>query len=793
MKASLHWIREFVDLPTTDADVIATAFDGLGLEVEGVTPVLSDFSGVIVARVTGIRPHPSADRVRLVTIEDGDGGREVVCGAWNFDVGATVAYATVGSRLAGGLEVGERAIRGVRSPGMICSERELGIGDEGGGILLLDDGLAPGTDVGGLLALPDVVFEVAITPNRPDAMSIHGLARELGAFFGVEVRPIDTTGPAVSGAGIVRVRIEDPQGCPRFTARGIAGVTVAPSPLWMRLRLRSAGVRPVNNVVDVTNYVMLETGQPLHAFDLDRIPEETVVVRRAAPGELLTTLDGVERTLDPADLVIASPAAALGLAGVMGGGDSEVSARTTRVLLEVAHFEPTGILFTGKRHGLRTEAMARFERGVDPMLPPVASARATSLIGLVAGGSPVGGIVDEFPRPPHPVVISLPVGEVERLLGVPLYGIEIGALLGRLGFGVEGEDPLQVAVPTFRPDVTRPVDLVEEVARLHGLDNIPATLPHGPGGGVPAWERTRRAVRAAMVGAGYYEIYSFDFVGREQIERLALPEDDPRRYPLEVRNPLSDEQALLRSTLLPGLLEGLRVNATRHFADVSLFEFGSVFLPAPGAPIPEQPLHLGFAATGAIPGPSWQERPPRDALDAVGLVAMLGAATGVSLEVVQGAEPGFHPGRCGSVMLSGERIGVVGEIHPDVAAAWGLSGRVAAGELSLSALEAAPGRRIAVPSAFPPVVFDLAFDLEGHTPVSGILAAIREAAGPALEDVTVFDVFQGPPLEVGRKSVAVRLTFRHPERTMVDDEMIPVREAIASRVLEQLGGRLRGG
>ncbi|MBI5158121.1 MAG: phenylalanine--tRNA ligase subunit beta [Acidimicrobiia bacterium] len=793
MKASLRWLQEFVDLPTEDPGVIAATFDGLGLEVEAVTEVVADFRGVVVAKVLAIRPHPAADRVRLVTIEDGAGGREVVCGAWNFGVGATVAYATVGSRLAGGLDVGERDIRGVRSPGMICSERELGIGDEAGGILLLDDGLAPGTDITGILGLPDVVFDIAITPNRPDAMSIHGLARELGAFFGVEVRHIDITVPPSVPGGAARVRIDDPAGCPRFTARQITGVKVGPSPLWMRMRLRSAGVRPISNVVDITNYVMLETGQPMHAFDLDRIPEETIVVRRAAPGESLTTLDGVTRRLDAADLVISGPETALGLAGIMGGGDSEVAATTTRVLLEVAHFEPTGVLLTGKRHGLRSEAVARFERGVDPLLPPVASARATGLIARLAGGVPLGELIDEHPRPHRQATIVLAVREVERLLGVRLFGLEIGTLLRRLGFGVSGDDPLTVTVPSYRPDVTRPADLIEEVARLYGLDNIPTALPHGPGGGLSEGERTRRAVRAAMVGAGYSEIFSFDFIGRDHLARLGFGEDDPRGHPLAVRNPLSDELAVLRTTLLPGLLEGLRVNVARHAGDAALFEIASVVLPAPGEPIPHQPVRLGFAVTGSGPGPAWQPRPERDALDAVGLVATLAAATGVDLVLAQATEPGFHPGRCAHVLADGAVVGAVGEIHPDVAAAWDLSGRVVAGEIALEALARGAFPGFSVPSVFPPVVFDLAFDVAAAIPVGQVVAAVKAAAGPELEDATIFDVFSGPPLEAGRKSIALRLTFRHRERTMVDAEMVPVRQAIVERVRAETGGLLRGG
>jgi phenylalanyl-tRNA synthetase beta chain len=601
------------------------------------------------------------------------------------------------------------------------------------------------------------------------------------------------TVPRATGATRAQVRIEDPAGCPRFTAREIAGVTVAASPLWMRMRLRAAGVRPINNVVDVTNYVMLESGQPLHAFDLDRIPGETIVVRRARSGEALTTLDGVERTLDATDLVIASPEAALGLAGIMGGGDSEVSPQTRRVLLEVAHFEPTGVLLTGKRHGLRTEAVARFERGVDPALPPIASARATALIVRLAGGVPAGELVDAHPAPREPAVVALAVREVERLLGVRLFAVEIGTLLRRLGFEVAGEDPLQVTIPTYRPDVTRPADLVEEVARLHGLDNVPATLPHGPGGGLPDWERRRRAVRGAMVGAGYYEIFSFDFVAREQLTRLRLPADDPRLDPLLVRNPLNDEQAALRTTLLIGLLDGLRINVARNLGDAALFELGTVFLAAPEAPIPDQPLHLGFAAVGAVPGPSWQPRPPRDALDAIGLIETLAIATGAPLRVEQSQEPGFHPGRSARVLLGERAVGAIGEIHPDVVAAWDLPGRVVAGELSLSGWDEVAASDFVAPSLLPPVVFDLAFDVGTTMPVARLEAAIRIAGGPHLENLSVFDVFQGQPLEAGRKSVALRLTFRHPERTMVDEEMIPIRAAIVAEVRSAVGGILRGG
>jgi phenylalanyl-tRNA synthetase beta chain len=789
MRVSLRWLQEFVDLPTDDPEEIARALDGLGIEVDTIERMALPFTGVVVAHVEGIRPHPSADRVRVVAIDDGSGSREVVCGAWNFEAGATVAYATVGSRLAGGLEVGEREIRGVLSPGMIASERELGIGDDAGGILLLDRG-TPGQDVAELVALPDVVFDVSITPNRPDAMSIFGVARELAAFYDLPLRPVPADPVEGEGTSGVRVRIEDPAGCPRFTAREIGGVTVGPSPLWMRQRLRAAGVRPISNVVDVTNYVMLEMGQPLHAFDLDLVPQETIVVRRADAGEPLTTLDGIDRVLEASDLVIASPEAALGLAGIMGGGSSEVSAATTRVLLEVAHFEPTGVLLTGKRHGLRTEAVARFERGVDPELPPRASARATSLIAALAGGVAIGDLVDEHPRPHVPAVVEFPSSEVGRLLGVEVARDEIAGYLTRLGFGVGDGDPMAVTVPSYRPDVTRPADLVEEVARLHGFDRIPARLPRGTGGMLPHDEVVRRAVRRAMIGAGFFETMAFDFVDRASIGAFVVDPADPRRNAVVVRNPLSDEEDVLRTTLIPGLLEGIRVNQSRHRPDVALFEMGTVFSPSSG-PIPDQPRTVAFAAAGRVPAPSWEPSPQRDVRDAIGVVETLFAALDTEYSLVQEPVAGFHPGRSAAIVVGGNRIGVVGEVHPSVAERFDLDGRVIAGEIDVAGFAPHRGEFVA-PSAFPPVVFDMAFDVGDDVPAGRLVAVVREAAGDLLERAVVFDVFTGPPLAAGRTSVAIRLTFRDPGRTLTDEDLVPVRSAITSAVATEVGGALRG-
>ena len=789
MKATLRWIQEFVDLPTEDPEQVARALGGLGIEVETLERIDAPFAGVVVARVAAIRPHPDADRLRVVTLDAGSVTLDVVCGAWNFAVGAIVAYAQVGSTLAGGVEVGSRDIRGVASPGMIASEIELGIGEDSEGILVLDDSFAVGEEFS--LPYPDAVFDLSITPNRPDAMSIYGIARDLAALFDVPVRHPRPSVVADGPPTAVRVTIDAPDRCPRFTARELRRVRVGPSPLWLRDRLRRVGIRPINNVVDVSNYVMVEYGQPLHAFDLDRIPKETIVVRPAKPGEELRTLDGVTRVLTTDDLVIAGPEKAIGLAGIMGGEDTEVSADTTRVLLEVAHFAPEGILLTGKRHGLRSEAVARFERGVDPELPPVASARAASLIAALAGAEVADGFIDEYPRPWTPTVVVLPTGEPARLLGIPIAPAVAAGYLRRLGFGVEGESDLTVTVPSFRPDVSRPADLVEEIARIHGYDEIPATLPFGRGGTLPLWARYERAIREVMVGGGYFEVWNFDFVGVDELERLGLAAGDRRRTPVEVRNPLSDEQRHLRTTLLPGLLHGVALNQARNLSDIALFEVATVFFPSTGD-LPEQPRRLGFVAAGRVPGPLWEARPERDARDAVGVVELLGRALHLDLRIEPATEGGFHPGRCARVVLDGADIGVIGEVHPVVAERFGIAGRVAAGELDFEAL--APRRMsFEVPSHFPPVVFDLAFDVAAEVTAAGVLDAVVGAAGALLERASIFDVFSGPPLDPGRTSVAVRLTFRAPDRTLTDAELVPVREAIASRVAEHLSGRLRGG
>ncbi|UCG40333.1 MAG: phenylalanine--tRNA ligase subunit beta, partial [Acidimicrobiia bacterium] len=560
MKVSLRWLQEFVGLPTDDPGELAGVLSSLGHEVEGYEVLTPSFEGILVGRVETVAPHPDADKIRLCTVDTGSGPDEIICGAWNFEAGAIVPVAVPGATLDhGAFEITRRKIRGIVSNGMICSARELGLGDDHEGIMVLDPDLTVGSDFADHVELPDVVFDLTITPNRPDAMSMLGIARDLGAYYDVPVRMPDVSDPGGVGEGTITVTIEDER-CPRFTAREVSGVTIGAAPLWMQDRLRKAGVRSISNVVDVSNYVMLELGQPTHVFDLDRVRAEAIVVRAPLDGEQLTTLDGVDRTLLPDHLVVADAEVASSLAGTMGGEESEVSESTSRVLVEVASWDPPTVMKMSRSLNLHSEASGRFERGVDPELPPLANHRMCRLLAEYAGGTIVGDLVDAHPNPTEVTVIELSSHDVTRTLGDHFEEGEIASLLTRLHFDVDGEDPIKVRVPSFRPDVTRPVDLVEEVLRLKGFDAIPASLPDGAGGGLTHEQHRVRRLRQVLNGAGLHEAQTFSFHGADELARMGLPDADPRRDAIRVRNPLREEESLLRTTLLPGLLESARYN-----------------------------------------------------------------------------------------------------------------------------------------------------------------------------------------------------------------------------------------
>lgn len=794
MKISLNWLSEFVELPTRDPQELKEALYSLGHEVEGVLELEVSWTGVTIAEVLTVEAHPDADKVRLCTVTTGGDPIQVVCGAWNFDAGAVVAFAEPGAVLPGGFEIGSRDIRGVTSHGMICSESELGLGDDHTGILVLEDDAPVGEDFGRWVSLPDVVFDLSITPNRGDAMSVLGIARDLAAFYEVDVRMPDAPLETIDGDLRVAVRIDDPTGCFRFSTRELRGVRIGPSPFWMRHRLRLSGMRPISTAVDVTNYVMLELGHPLHAFDIDRIVGDTLTVRRAKGGESLTTLDDVTRELTFEDLVICDDSGPTSLAGTMGGASSEVNVDTTSVLLEAASWDPPTIMWMSRRHGLRSEASARFERGVDRELPVSAVTRAASLLQQVAGGDVVDAVGDtvavEFQRP----VIELDPVEVERILGPGFDAERIHALLSSLGLEVTGTDPVLVTIPGFRPDLERPIDLVEEVARLHGYDRFGATVPTGRGGGWSHSQVRTRRVRETLVGLGLSQATHLSFIGNDDLDALGHGADDPARRVVIVRNPLREEEAILRSTLLPGLLASARYNLAHGAESVALFETGKVFFDRPDpidARIPDQPDRLGFVVVGSLGRHDMETADrPADVFTATAIWRTLAGALGLEVELKASSPPGFHPGRAADVEVDGVTIGTVGELHPAAARHYELPGRVAVGEIDLFPIvQPRPAQALQTPSTYPPVEFDLAFACDLSMPATDLLRATTQAAANLVESARVFDEYTG--LDGDRKSLAIRYVLRAPDRTLSNEEVAPHREAmiVAAR---QLGAELRG-
>ena len=798
MRVTLDWLRDFVELPADDPEQVVAAFESLGHEVEEWELLRPSFRGVVIGKVLTVGAHPNADKVRLCTVDVGADVLEIICGAWNFEAGAIVPVAVPGAVLQDSFAITRRSIRGVESNGMICSEAELDLGEDAAGIMVLDEDYPTaaariGEDFASLLPFPDAVFDLSITPNRPDCLSVYGLARELAAFYDVPLRERNIEVNEVGDPGTAQITITDDTACPRFAGREVRDITIGPAPHWMRYRLTVTGSRPISNVVDASNYAMMEFGHPSHAFDLDRLGE-TVVARHARAGERVVTLDGEERELVPEDIVVADTEHPVAIAGVMGGAATEVHEDTTRVLIEAAYWNPPSVLLTSKRLGLRTEASARFERGMDPEFCALAADRVAQLLEQIAGGRTAPGIADEYPAKARPRVISFSLGEVDRILGISLSRGTVVDLLGRLGFVASGGDPLDVVVPTWRPDVLRAADLVEELARLHGFDNIPDEVRVGTGGGLSFRQRRLRRLREVLVGAGYHETLRFSFVGPADLEALELGEGDPARLGIPVLNPLRDEEGILRTTLLPGLLRAAGLNVARHVDEARLFEIGKVFLRG-SEKLPEQPDRLGFVAAGSTPA-TWEgSRSGYDVYDATGLWELIADALDLPDPSVRpSAAPTFHPGRTAEVLIAGTAVGVVGEVLPAVADRFGLSGgRVAAGEIELAPLLIDRGDwTFSTPSLHPPQIFDLAFAVTEAVPAASVLDAIDTAAGGLLEDRQVFDVYRGPGLADGMKSIAVRLTLRAGDRTLTDAEAAPVRRRIVERVEAETGGELRG-
>jgi phenylalanyl-tRNA synthetase beta chain len=801
MRVPVEWLAEYADpgLPVRSLEERLTM---TGTKVEAVhhhgVGALERF---VVGRVLDAQRHPDADRLTVCEVDVGDGGpQRIVCGAPNVAAGQIVAVARPGAVMPDGTKLGVAKLRGVESNGMILAEDELGIGTDHAGIMVLDESLQPGTPLTGVLPIATEVLELEITSNRPDCLAVYGVAREVHAATGAPLKtPPWSEDPGTSGqiAG-AEVRVEAPDLCPRFTARVFEDVKIGPSPPWLKARLMAAGQRPINNVVDITNYVMLLVGSPLHAFDFDRVAGGVLVVRRADDGEQVTTLDGQTRTLDHDMLVIDDADGPTSLAGVMGGERSEVHEGTTRVLMEVANWHGPTVHRTSQVLNLRSEASSRFEKGLAPEQAMESQIVATQLMLELTGARLVPGTIDVGGPGPPPAVIRLREQKVADVLGRPIERARQAEILRALEFGVEeAPDGLDVSVPPFRRiDVYREADLIEEVARIDGLEKLPATLPkrRGSAGRLTTAQRLRRRAVDALVGRGMYETMGWTLTDPGVADRLRLDPDDPRRSFVVLDNPMSEDQSVLRTALAGSLLDAARHNTARGVPDLMLFESGTVFR-ATGEKLPHEHRALGGILTGRLHPQTWGTAdPPRASFFAAkGLLGAALDAVRIAWEVEPATEPFLHPGRTARVLARGEDVGWIGELHPIVARTWDLDQGAALFEIDL---DRALAHAEAVPqyvdlTSFPALHLDLSVALPEDVPAATVVATVREAGGELLDGVRVFDLYRGAQVGEGRKSLALALSFRAPDRTLTDEDVDPLRGRIVEALREALGGELR--
>lgn len=828
MRISLAWLRELVEFPAAETGRdVAERLINAGLEVETVELVGAGLNGPItVGRVQQIEELTEFKKpIRWCQVDTGEGQpRGIICGARNFAEGDLVVVAPPGTTLPGDFTITARETYGHISDGMICSERELGLGEDHAGIIVLPPHTAePGADAADILGAGDEVLDIAITPDRGYALSARGIAREVAITYHLPFSdPVDRpeTLPAPhQGGAPAHCASDDLQACPLFTLRTITGIDPSvPTPQWMVNRLRDSGMRSVSLAVDITNYVMLELGQPLHAFDLDSL-QGTVRVGRALPGEKLETIDHVERELSTDDLTIRDDRGPIGLAGTMGGAHTEIGDDTTNIALEAAYFAADVVARMGRRHKLSSEASRRFERGIDRTLAPIASARASELLVELAGGTYQGMTAVEAPMDERAIEISADLPA--QVAGMDIDAATTVAKLTAVGCAVEeNEGRLNVTPPTWRPDLTDPADLVEEVVRLVGYQNLPSTLPTAPAGhGLTHTQRLRRRVGTVLAARGMVEVLTYPFTSDADANSLRWNDADPRRTSPRLANPLSDEQPLLRAAILPTLLGAAQRNVGRGFDDLALFELGSVFLgvagsgssphnpPRPGVTqrpsdadwraleglLPDQPMHLAAVWTGDRSPKGWRGGgEPVTWADAIATVQDIADSLGVELIIERGSDPAFHPGRCAQLTIDNAVIGHAGELHPGVLEAWGLPERACAMELDLDALmQRAPLVHPAPDFSTHPVAKeDIALVVAENVTASQLEQAIRGGAGELLEDVTLFDVYTGDQVPEGHKSLAFALRFRALDRTLAAEEIATARQG-AITAAEELGARLR--
>lgn len=800
MKVSLKWLREYVDLTLSPAD-LARRLTLAGAEVDDIETVGGDWEGVVVAKVVNVGPHPNADRLRLATVDLGGETMTVVCGAPNVAPGQKVAFAKAGVRIIDG-RTGQPAvlrpatIRGVESAGMVLSEKELGISDEHTGILVLPQEAPVGTPLSQYLG--DVILDIDVTPNRPDLLSVLGVAREAAALTGVSVREpsldYPEAGPPIQER--VSVAIADPNFCLRYCAAFIEDVKIGPSPAWMQQRLTAAGMRPINNVVDITNYVMLELGQPLHAFDFRLLEGGQIIVRRARPGEHIVTIDGSSQTLDQDMLVIADAKAPVAVAGVMGGAASEVSDTTTTILLESANFLGANIRRTSAALKMRTESSLRFEKGLSPELAMIAAKRAIRLMVEIAGGRAARGIIDVYPgqRPLQPITLTRQ--RIRKVLGIDLEPEQVIEVLGFLGCGVQqaSDGRYAVTIPYWRTDISIADDVIEELARIISYDELPTTTLRGaiPPAQPQPLRQVREQVRDILADAGMQEIINYPLTSLEALGKVLPAESLAETPPLRIANPMSREQQYLRLTLRASLLETLARNRRHRTDRLALFEVNRVYLPRPDDLPQEVEMVVGVVA-GAEPPQWWQASGPiADFYDAKGYVEFLLDELGLTAQFQPAEDYSLLPGRTAQVIVNGQAVGMVGQVHPRVAAAFDLDEEAFLFEVNIEALVPHVGgpQRYEPILRYPAVVEDLAIVVDEALPAARVRDAI--AAEPLVRSVTIFDVYRGDPIPPGKMSLTFRITYQAMDHTLTDDEVAQARGRIVQRLQRELGATLRG-
>ena len=802
MLVSLKWLRDYVDVDVSPAE-FAERLTMAGLEVDSLKETGPVFSGVVVAKILSLKPHPNADKLLLCELTTGDAVYPVVCGAQNISIGDLVPLALVGATLPGDLLIRSSRIRGEASEGMLCSEEELGIGDDASGIMVLPTGLPLGKELADVLKLRDTVFDIGVTPNRSDCLSVVGVAREWAAIAGKELRypPVDVIETDEDITGITSVSILDPDLCPRYTARIIKNIRIGPSPPWIRQRLEAGGLRPINNIVDVTNFVMMELGQPLHAFDFRFLEQGRIEVRRSREGERFVSLDGKERTLPPDTLMICDGVKPVAIGGVMGGLNSEVKEDTEMILLESAYFNPSSIRRTSRAMAMGTDAAFRFERGIDPEGVIRALNRAARLMGEISGGTPCRGVIDQYPRPvPVARMIPLRVKRMRDILGTAVPEGEMVRLLKSLEMTVEpdGEGRFTVTPPTCRVDIAREIDLIEEIARLYGYDRVPVTLPAvSVIAGITQEKRTvEERLRKIMTGAGYTEVINYSFISPEAIDQLGLGEKDERRCHVMIRNPLTEEQAVMRTTMTYSLLLNARRNADCGRFDLKIFEVGRTFIRRGEGKQPFEQNRMACLITGLRYEDRWHSRDLRaDFYDLKGSVENM-------LDVLRIPFPSFrsgihetilHPGKSCGVFSGNEMVGFLGEIHPDLQARLNLPGQIVVCEMDLDLLAAHFSAKIPFRSnpRFPSSSRDVAFLIRRDLEAGEMLRLADDSHEVLLEKVQIFDVYEGGNIPAEMKSLGLRFSYRSADRTLTDDEVNEVHGRIVQKIVHVTGALIR--